>query len=61
MPNTKLFPDSVVPLPASGVSSAGMVVNAAEPAHLDEQLTLHSWPCPSRSATRWRRASRGVT
>ena len=41
MPGIKLFPDSVVPLPTSGVSPTGMVVNAIAPAQLDDQLTLH--------------------
>ena len=41
MTTTKLFPNSVVPLPASGVTPAGMIVNAAEPVNLDETRRLH--------------------
>jgi kumamolisin len=41
MATVKLFPNSVVPLPASGVSPNGMILNAVDQVHLDEVLPLH--------------------
>jgi len=49
MAKLKLFPDSVVPLPASGISPTGMVVNAIETPHLDEVRTLHFSLSPPKS------------
>ena len=41
MPNVKMFPNSVVPLPNEGISTNGMIVNAIQPVHLDEVMKLH--------------------
>jgi kumamolisin len=41
MPNRKMFPDSIIPVPASpGVTAHGMTVNAAEPHHRAEKMDL---------------------
>src|SRR3954468_2368096 len=41
MPNRKMFPDSVVPLPTSpGVTPQGMIINAAQPHHCSEKMEL---------------------
>jgi kumamolisin len=41
MPNRKMFPDSVIPIPASpGVTAHGMTVNPAEPHHRAENMDL---------------------
>jgi kumamolisin len=42
MANRKMFPNSVVPLPAGpGLAPSGMVVNAADAAHKTEKMTIH--------------------
>jgi kumamolisin len=41
MPERKIFRDSVTPLPhAAGVTANGLIVNAAEPEHRDEVMTV---------------------
>jgi kumamolisin len=41
MPNRKMFPDSVIPLPAgAGVTPQGLTVNAAQPHHRSETMDL---------------------
>jgi kumamolisin len=42
MPDRKMFPDSVVPLPAGpGLTAHGMIVNALEPKNRAETMELH--------------------
>jgi kumamolisin len=41
MPNRKMFPDSIIPIPASpGVTTHGMMVNAVDPHHRDENIDV---------------------
>src|SRR6516162_727249 len=41
MPNRKMFPDSVIPVPATpGITTHGMTVNAADPHHRAEKMDL---------------------
>jgi kumamolisin len=40
MPNRKMFPDSVIPIPTSGVTAQGLIVNAAEAQHRDEKMDV---------------------
>jgi kumamolisin len=42
MPGRKMFPNSVIPLPASpGLATHGLIVGAAEPKHRAETMQLH--------------------
>src|ERR1700741_1651971 len=40
MSNRKLFYDSVIQLPEQGITPHGMMVNAAEPQHGDDDMTV---------------------
>jgi kumamolisin len=40
MANRKMFPDSVIPIPTSGVTAHGLIVSAAEPQHRDEKMDI---------------------
>ena len=40
MANRKMFPDSIIPCPTSGVTAHGMTVNAADPQHRAEKMDV---------------------
>jgi kumamolisin len=40
MANRKMFPDSVIPIPTSGVTAHGLIVSAADPQHRDEKMDI---------------------
>src|SRR4051812_25710577 len=40
MTDRKMFPNSVVPIPSSGVTAHGLIASAAEPRHRDEKMDV---------------------